>query len=82
MKFNPILETGITLDYEPAKHPISKPCHLHLRWAEEKCPICQSALMIYYCPTMKHQAGIGAAFPEENHRVVVSCIKCAFITKT
>jgi hypothetical protein len=82
MKVTPILETGITLDYLPEKHPISKPCHVHLRWAEQKCPICQSALMIYYCPIAKHEAGFEAASPEERHKIVVSCINCSFISIT
>lgn len=79
MKVTPILETGITLDYVPEKDPIIEPCHLHLRWAEETCPMCQSALMIYYCPTMKHETGFEATVPEENHKTIVTCVKCAFI---
>ena len=80
MKFNPIIETDITLDFAPDKHPISESCHLHLRWAKENCPICDSVLMIYYCPTIKHVVGTSATLPAQQHNVVVSCVKCAFIS--
>lgn len=80
LKVNPILETGLTLVFDPKKYPIENPCHLHLRWAKEKCPICGSSMMIYYCPTSKHEAGIGAAFPDEGHKIIVSCVKCRIVT--
>jgi len=79
LKVTPVLETGLTIEYDPEKHPIDKPCHLHLRWAVEKCPRCRSALMIYYAPTDKHESGMGVALPDEKHKVIVSCIKCGII---
>jgi len=80
-KVTPILETGLTIDYEPKKNPVKKKCHLHLRWAIEKCPICNSALIIYYAPTAKHQSGIGAALPEQEHKIVVSCVNCGLMNE-
>jgi hypothetical protein len=47
----------LTIDYHPNKHPVQEVCHLHLRWAKEKCPVCGSALMIYYTPTFIHRSG-------------------------
>lgn len=79
LKVTPILETGITLEFSPEKAPVPKTCHLTLRWAMEKCPICGSTLMIYYCPTIKHESGIGAVLHEEKHKIVVSCVSCNFL---
>ena len=79
LKFTPILETGFTIEYDPKEHPIKKLCHIHLRWAEEKCPICGSTVQIYYAPTSKHKGGIGAVFPSEKHKVVISCVNCNFM---
>ena len=70
-----------TIEYLPEKHPVEKPCHVHLRWAKEKCPHCGSALMMYYAPTFKHRLGQEAVSREEAHRVVlISCVMCDFIT--
>lgn len=69
-----------TLEYLPEKYPVEKPCHVHLRWAKEKCPHCGSALMMYYAPTYKHRPGQSPVTREEAHRVVViSCVMCDFI---
>lgn len=81
LKVTPILETGITIDFEPKKNPVDKPCHLHLRWTVEKCPNCGSALMMYYSPTVRHESGIGAALPEQMHGIVLSCVHCGIISE-
>lgn len=73
------METGLTIDFDIEKNELNKPAHLHFRWAKEKCPICGSAVMILYCPTEKHEAGIGAAFPEMCHNTVFSCVQCNFL---
>ena len=71
-----MMESGLTLDFSIEKNPIEKPTHLHFRWAKEKCPVCNSAVMMIYCPTDKHKSGIGAALPEQNHKTVITCVKC------
>jgi hypothetical protein len=82
-KATPIMDGGITLDFSiNDKNPISKPAHLHFKWAEEKCPVCGSALMMIYCPTDRHEAGIGAALTEQNHKTVISCLKCSLLLVT
>ena len=71
-----------TIQYTPPKHPVPEATHLHLRWAEEKCPYCESALMMYYPPTFKHQVGMSSVSKEKSHRqVYVSCIACNFSLK-
>jgi len=66
-----------TIEYDPKKHPVPKPCHLHLRWAKETCPKCGSALMMYYAPTLKHRMGKFALTSKEAHHFVfVSCVMC------
>jgi hypothetical protein len=68
-----------TIEYDPEKHPVSGPCHIHLRWAKEKCPKCDSALMIYYAPTLKHRVGEFALTSKEAHPIVfVSCVGCGY----
>jgi hypothetical protein len=78
LKVTPILETGVTLEFSPENAPVPKTCHLMLRWAVEKCPICGSALMLYYCPTIKHEPSVDSQ-PGEEHKVVISCVDCSFI---
>jgi hypothetical protein len=79
-KLTPMLESGLTLDFTvDDKNPITKPAHLHFRWAKEKCPVCGSAVMIIYCPTDMHQAGVGSALPEQNHKTVTSCVSCSLL---
>jgi hypothetical protein len=74
---------AITLDFVISeKNPITKPTHLHFRWAEEKCPVCGSPLIMIYCPTDKHESGIGAALSEQNHKTVVSCVNCNLVLVT
>ena len=76
-KVTPILESAITLDFTvDDKNPITKPTHLHFRWANEKCPVCGSPVMMIYCPTDKHESGIGSAMSEQNHKTVISCVSC------
>jgi hypothetical protein len=68
---------SFTFEFLPEKHPIPNRCHVHLRWAQEKCPHCGSALMLYYAPTLKHRAGKFALTSKEAHPFVfVSCVKC------
>jgi len=76
IKLTPIMESGLTLEFKLKDNPIDKPTHLHFRWAKEKCPVCNSAVMIIYCPTENHQAGIVAALPEQNHKTIFSCVSC------
>lgn len=82
MKVTPDVEKGVTLEFLPQKHPVEKPCHVHLRWANEKCPHCGSALMMYYAPTFKHRTGESAVFPEQAHKTVfISCVMCDFTAR-
>lgn len=79
MKVTPRLDNlgSFTLEFLPEKHPVSNRCHVHLRWAEEQCPNCGSALMLYYAPTLKHRGGKFALTAREAHPFVfVSCVKC------
>jgi hypothetical protein len=78
LKVTPVIETGMTLEFKPGQAPVPKTCHLTLRWAVEKCPICASSLMMYYTPTIKHKAGMEAK-PGEEHRILVSCVGCGFL---
>ena len=79
-KLTPMENSGITIDFSlDENNPITKPAHLHFRWAKEKCPVCGSAVIIIYCPTDKHQEGVGAALPEQNHKTVTSCVSCSLL---
>jgi hypothetical protein len=79
MKVTPVLETGITLGFKPGEAPVPKTCHLMLRWAVEKCPVCGSTLMIYYSPTIKHELGEDAVSSEEDHKIIISCVNCNWL---
>jgi predicted nucleic-acid-binding Zn-ribbon protein len=81
LKVTPRTDTlgDVTVEYDPQKHPVPKPCHLHLRWAKETCPKCGSALIMYYAPTVKHRVGKFALTSKEAHPfVIVSCVECGY----
>ena len=76
IKLTPMMENGVSLNFTLEDNPIEKPTHLHFRWAKEKCPVCNSAVMMIYCPTQAHEVGFGAALPEQDHKMVFTCVKC------
>ena len=81
LKFTPDVETGITLTFSPDESPIERSCHLHLRWAKEKCPLCGSAVMMYYAPTSRHKQGMFSLSQQEAHpALLISCVSCDFYT--
>jgi hypothetical protein len=59
---------------------LSDGCHVHVRLAMEKCPVCKKTLYIVYMPTDKHPQGVDST-DKSSHNIVVSCTCCNFIVE-